>query len=126
MSPLLAPLDMKPGTFYDIGSGFMLPIQEVPFHSKLEIQSKLSVSCMFDIFFVSCGGTRVGFFFVTRFEVQNEGGYLITYLQNKGKATEVEVLIKTEDLVVYNYPNRGTLAISPLVNPIIETIFEEQ
>jgi hypothetical protein len=36
------------------------------------------------------------------------------------------VLIKDETLVVYNFPNRGALAITPLVNSEIETILTEQ
>jgi hypothetical protein len=43
-----------------------------------------------------------------------------------GKASNVEVLLKTPDLVVYHYTNRGTLAVCPVVGDDVRTIFEEQ
>ena len=119
-------LDAVPGTFYALGNGFFLPLKELPFLTEVVISPPLPVHCMFDISLVTIGDERVGFYFTTRFTVENCGGYLLTYLQSKGEATEVEVLIRTDDLIVYNYPNRGTLAITPLVSDKITTIFEEQ
>lgn len=119
-------MDMEPGTFYDLSGGFFLPTKSLPFKTSLTADQRLPAQSMFDIYLAHLNGERVGFYFTCRFQVTNGGGYLITALQNKGPATEVETLIKTVDLVVYNYPNRGTLAITPLVNQEIETIFEEQ
>jgi hypothetical protein len=117
---------MEPGTFYALGEGFFLPLKSLPFQTKIQIKSRLSVSCMFDIYLADVNNERLGFYFTGRFEIKNRGGYLITSMQNKGLANEADILIKTEDLVVYNFPNRGTMAISPLVSPEIETIFDEQ
>ncbi len=119
-------LDVKPGAFYELPTGFLLPIKELPFKTVCTIGQRLPVSCMFDIYLTMIGKERVGFYFTSRFETTNGGGYLLTALKNKGEATEVEVPIRTDDLVVYNYPNRGTLAVSPQVSTEIETIFSEQ
>jgi hypothetical protein len=123
---MIAVLDMEPGSFYDMPSGFVLPTKTISKGSQLEIGQALTVSCMFSIALVNLDGERVGFYFTTQFGVVNGGAYLITSLKNKGKATTVDVLIRTDELVLYNYPNRGTLAISPLISDEILTIFEEQ
>lgn len=121
-----APFNLEAGTFYELGGGFYLPTQDVLHRSELVVANRLTVTCMFDVSLINYQDQTAGFFFKTRFEVQNHGGYLITFLQNKRQATEVEVLIKTEDLVLYNYPNRGSLAISPRVSDLVATVFDEQ
>lgn len=119
-------LDARPGEFYEVSGGFFLPIKNVVFATTLAVGPKLPATCMFDIYFMTLGAERVGFYFTSLFETVNGGSYLLTHLKGKGEATEADVLIKTDDLVVYNYPNRGTLAISPLVSAEIETIFQDQ
>src|ERR1700737_2889827 len=109
-------LDVQPGTFYELGSGFFLPSMDLKLKTEIDVSRKLPISCMFDIYYARIDTQLVGFYFTTRFSVQNHGGYLITTLQNKGRATVVETLIKNDDLIVYHYPNRGTLAITPLVS----------
>jgi hypothetical protein len=70
---------------------------------------------------------RVGWSFVSQFQVENHGGYLLTYIsKGAGKATTVDTLVKTDDMIVYNYPNRGSLIISPRVNEDIAGVLEEQ
>jgi hypothetical protein len=105
---------------------WLLPITVVPAGAQITVGQRLPVSCMFDVHFALVEGARVGFLFTSRFEVKNGGSYLMTYLNNKGPATEHETLVKDENLVIFHYPNKGTLAISPLVNPEIDTIFTEQ
>lgn len=119
-------LDMKAHEFYSMAGGFLLPTVDLKQGTEVDVDSKLPVSCMFDVSLAHSNKIRVGFFFKTAFEATNHGGYLITHMQNRRCALGCEVLIKNEDLVLYNYPNRGTLAISPKVNKDIETIFDEQ
>ena len=119
-------LDSHPGRFIEVDGAYLLVTQVIPAGSELHVGTALPVTCMFDINFMMLNNHRVGFLFKTRFEVENGGAYLITYLRNKGPATESETLVKDESLVVYHYPNKGTLAISPLVNSEIETILQEQ
>lgn len=119
-------LDVDPGLFYDLAGGFFLPTRELRKRSTISIDKPQPLACMFSIYFAFHAGERVGFFFTTRFEVMNGGGYLLTTFNRHRKATHADVLIKSNDLVLYNYPNRGTIAISPKVSPEIETIFNEQ
>jgi hypothetical protein len=82
---------------------------------------------MFEIYELLLDGTPVGYALSTAHYCQNEGGYVVAYSRSRaGKATEVETLIKHEHLVVYHYPNHGTLAISPKINSVIANIFDEQ
>lgn len=118
--------DLTAGIFHEISGQYLLPTQDIPVGSKVEVGARLPIGCMFTICFALVGGQRVGFLFASQFEVENTGAYLMTYLRNKGPATEHETLIKDESLVVYHYPNKGTLAISPKVNSEIQSIFEEQ
>jgi hypothetical protein len=119
-------LDCKPGEFYEVGASYLLPIEELKAGQDIEVGQRLSLSCMFDINFAMVGEQRVGYWFTSRFEVRNGGAYLLTFLRNKGPAVDGETLVKDENLVVYHFANKGTLAISPIVNAEIETIFQEQ
>lgn len=119
-------LDCSPGVFYEVGNGFFLPTKSVPQGTELSVDQRLPVSCMFDVHIATMKEERCGFFFTTRFSVTNGGGYLLTALKGKEEATEVETLVRDDNLVLYHYPNKGTLAISPKVNDDIETIFTEQ
>lgn len=119
-------IDCKPGEFYELAGLYFLPTREIAAGQDLLEDQKLAYSGMFEVWFVQHGGVRCGYVFKSHFETHNKGAYLLTRLRNKGPATEVEVLAKNDDLVLYHYPNIGTLAISPLVNSEIETIFVEQ
>lgn len=50
----------------------------------------------------------------------------MAYLKTKGEATEHELLLRLNTLVIYNYPNRGTIAISPTVNESVAKVLEHQ
>lgn len=119
-------IDSVPGVFQETAGYWFLPISVLPSGTDVMVGPRLPITCMFDINFALVDGVRVGFIFASRFEVKNGGAYLLTYLRNKGQATEHETLVKDEHLVVFHYPNKGSLAISPLVNQEIDTIFTEQ
>lgn len=123
MKPII---DCKPGQFYELAGLYFLPTRDIVAGQELTEGQRLAASGMFEIWFAMLGTERCGFIFRSQFETVNKGAYLLTRMRGKGQATEVEVLAKSEDLVVYNYPNVGTLAVSPLVNSEIDTIFVEQ
>ncbi len=123
---LVLDLSVSPGTFYELSSGFFLPVRDLAAKTPIVLGIRLPVTCMFDIYVVMIDKERVGFYFTSRFDTTNGGGYLLTALKGKDEATEVEVLVRTSDLLVYHYPNKGTLAVSPKVSNEIETIFLEQ
>lgn len=118
--------ELVPGIFHELGGLYLLSTESIQEGRTLTKGQQLSLTCMFDIYFALLDGQRVGMFFAPHFEVENGGAYLLTYLRNKGVATEHETLIKDENLVVYHYPNKGTLAVSPKVNQEIDHIFQEQ
>jgi hypothetical protein len=43
-----------------------------------------------------------------------------------GAADRVEILLNTEELVVFHYPGKGTMIISPHVGTELTQIFTEQ
>lgn len=119
-------IDAESGVFCTLDKGFLLPVKDLKSGTEITEMTRLPVGGMFTINLCFIDGERVGFYFTTAFVVDNAGGYLVTYMARKKEATEIEVMIRTDELVVYNYPNCGTLAISPLVNEDVLTIFEEQ
>lgn len=119
-------LDADPGYFYEVEGGFAIfkhtlkagPILKGP---------QIPLNCMFEAYWLLRGSEKVGYYFTSQFQTANHGGYLVTWMNNgAGKATSVEIMLKTDELVVFNYPNRGTLAITPAVNEEISNIFDEQ
>lgn len=123
---MILPANVPRGVFYTLKEGWVLLNRDVPRGSELIVSKDLPIRCMFKVQELTFEATRVGFLFTSGFEVINRGGFLFTHLKNKPPATEYDTLIKDEFLVLYDYPNRGTLAISPLVSDDIQTIFEEQ
>jgi len=119
-------IDLCVGVFHEISGHYLILVHELKAQTEITIGPRLPVTCMFDINYAMVDGQRAGFLFTSRFETVNGGSYLMTYLHNKGAATESETLIKDEHLVVFHYPNKGTLAISPLVNPELDIVFQEQ
>lgn len=120
-------IEASPGTFYELEGNHFLPIIDIKQGQELVVSKVLPMSCMFEVSILdTVEGFRAGFYFVTRFTVRNGGSYLLTYLTNKSEAQTSETLLRSEHLVIFNYPNRGTLAVSPLVNEEIDGIFTEQ
>ena len=119
------PFDIQAFIFHTVGSEYFLPIVNIKGKSKLTLQP-LPISCMFNISIAYIEDEKVGYHFTSRFTTDNHGSCLVTYLQNKSLAETAEVLLKSNDLCVYHYPNRGTLAISPSVSDLVQSIFEDQ
>lgn len=119
-------IDAEPFTFYELGEGFAL-FNEPQKAGNLSVGPRIPVSCMFEVYWLTRNGQKIGHYFVSQFQTVNHGAYVVTFLNNGvGKATLVEVLLKTETLVIYNYPNRGTLIVCPVLSEDLQTVFEEQ
>lgn len=124
---VVAHLDVEPGLFYEIDNAYVMYLEEFKAPFKATVGDKIPVTCMFDLHWLMRDDVKVGFWFESQFQVMNGGGYLCTFLHaKKAKADTVEVLVKTDALVLYNFPNRGTLVISPKVSPELLTIYDEQ
>lgn len=118
-------IEMTPGEFYTVDGGYALVSFNVPVNSELSVGDVLNNSSMLEISFLMRGSTKVGFFFRSQLGTTNYGGFLMTCFRKK-KATEARTIIRSQELVVIDYPNKGVLAIVPKVNAQIETIFLEQ
>ncbi|QRE00288.1 hypothetical protein [Burkholderia phage BCSR5] len=126
---LTAELDMNPALFYPVGRGFVLLSEPVPQGSSIQIGSQLPLRCMFETFDVltPVEGVKIGYYMQSQFQVENGGSYLLCYMnKGRGKADKAEVLLKTKELIVFHYPNKGTLMVSPDVSSYLFTIIEEQ
>jgi hypothetical protein len=126
-SELTVALNSEAHLFYSTDLGYALYNKEVPQGAVLRIGDKIPVACLFEVRWLLLNNEKLGYLFNSQFQVTNKGGYLMTYLnKGVGKATSVEVLVKTDTLVIYSFPNTGALAISPHIGQDIETILLEQ
>jgi hypothetical protein len=120
-------LDSEAHLFYSTDHGFALYTQEMKQGTTLKIGDRIPVACMFEVHWLLRDGEKVGYLFNSQFQVTNKGGYIMTYMNSgAGKASAVEVLVKTDTLVIYSFPNHGALVISPHIGQDIISILEEQ
>ena len=119
-------LDAENGIFYHVDQGFAFFLKPVK-SGFFQLGDQIPMNSMIDCFWLLKDGTKVGYFFQSQFQFKNMGGYLVSYMNHaQGKATTAELIARTEDLVVYNFPNKGTLVISNKINEELENIFSEQ
>lgn len=120
-------IPMDPHLFYELDGGHALLRTAIPKRTTVSVGDKIPLSCMFDAYWLLVRGERVGYLFCSNFQVQNSGGFICAYMGAKrGLATTVEVLLKTDEVIIYNFPNKGTLIVSPSIGDETRTIFEEQ
>jgi hypothetical protein len=126
-TPINIEMQMDPHLFYAIQDGHALFTTRIEQGTVVGIGEQIPMSCMFQVYRLTQGDVKVGFYFVSQFHVVNSGGFLAAYMtRGIGKAIAVEVLLKTPDLVVYHYTNRGTLIVCPVIGDDVRVIFEEQ
>lgn len=120
---------LDPYEFRSIGGGYALnrgpDLLDVG--ATLQVGEQIPLDCMFEAFWLTRNGKKVGYFFRSSFQVANEGGYICAFMASqRGTADRVEVLLKTEDLIVFHYPSKGTILVSPHVAAELSVIFQEQ
>ena len=119
-------LDCEPDLFYEVDTGVIYPLLEIKAGTRLEMGRSIPVTGMLELWELSAGGKLSAYFFRSPFAMEAHGGYLISYLKNKGVADSHEVVLKLDHLIIYNFPNRGTLAVSPRVKDSLAKILESQ
>lgn len=118
------PLDSH--SFYDIDSYYLYMFQPLPENRRLTLEP-LDINCMFSIYKLTRKGEFLGLGFRSATHVIHTGAYIIAYMQKRRQsADESVVLMRTKDIVIYNYPNVGTLAVSPKINSQLTVLLEEQ
>jgi|SRR5882672_1086670 len=120
-------LDSDPHFFYSTEAGFALYLKKLKQGTVLQVGARIPVLCLFKAHWLILDGEKVGYVFDSEFQVSNKGGYIMAFLEKGvGKAATVEVLVKTDTLVIYNFPNRGTLVVSPHIGADVLNILNEQ
>jgi len=114
--------------FYTIGPYYIIGFQPIPGKRRVEL-IPMDVNCMFNIYKMERKGKFLGLAFRTASTVINAGAYLMARMNNRGRKPDLSgstVLMRTPDIVIYNYPNLGTLAVSPVMNSQMTALLEEQ
>lgn len=119
-------IETTPGIFHEMeDQSFVLFFK--PFKGQATVGQPLTLAGMFQAWWLLQDGKKVGMMFRTHFQVLNEGGFIVAFMNKaRGRAVATDVVSKTEELVIYNYPNRGTLITTPKTSAAVATIFEEQ
>lgn len=122
---------LGPHLFHELGGGHILLNADIEVGATLVRKDKLPLACMFEAYRLHAvtakGSTNIGYYFTSQFQTVNTGQYIATFMESKrGTAEAVEVLLKTDELVIFNYRNRGTIVVSPHVTDEVRVIFEEQ
>src|SRR5690554_6457787 len=98
---------LDPHHFYDFDPLHVIVFSPVKAHRNLELID-MNVHSMFKIYRMERKGKFVGLAFQSAMQVINNGCYLVTFMQKtRMKAEECSVLIRTKDIIVYNFPNVG-------------------
>lgn len=123
-------VDMRAcGIFYRLSSShYFLPSCDVPANADLVKGDQLPLSGMCTIWFaLNKNGEKVGFIITSSFPMLDKGGVLIACLnKGRGRASSVEVHLKTKEILVYHFPNRGTMIVNPQIGDSMRVILEEQ
>lgn len=146
---LTVPLEQ--GIFYPFYDGYFLPFRNLDVTESVALEEQLFSNSALTVWSAYCERVKdiVGYFFKSPFTVRCEGGYLLCYIQppspsfiasNVEGAVEEEgeellpkrkkdrcvKVFKDDNLVLFNYPNRGALALSPKLAPWVERVLDEQ
>jgi hypothetical protein len=119
--------DSEAHLFHSTGLGFALYFHNIGQGSVLTVGERIPLACMFSAYWLTLDRQKIGYLFTSQFQVTNKGGYIMAYMNaGAGKASAVEVLVKTDNLVVYHFPNHGTLVVSPHMGEDMTNILSEQ
>ena len=119
-------LDYEPHLFYELPVGYLYPVVHINKGASIEIGRRIPVVGMFEISELLVKDSVVGYLFKSSFTIECFGGYLVAYLKGKGLVEAHEVVLKLDNLIIYNFPNHGTLVVSPAVSPALLEILESQ
>lgn len=118
--------DIEPGIFYAVGKGHVVTRERVA-AGPFSLGTEFKLNTMFQMHELLRDSIPVGFFLYSAFKVVNKGGVLTTFLESKrGKAESSRLVIRQPELVVYDIPGCGSIAITTLVNDRVQSILAEQ
>ncbi len=122
---------LQPGTFIEVGNGFVLARDPIRENTPLEIGDEISNELsLLRVFWLCVGNEPVGYYFEAPHPclVRNSGNYLLSYIESRrGRAATSETIVKVKgELVVFNFGGCGALACAQPSDSETKTIFEEQ
>jgi hypothetical protein len=114
------------GTFYQLGDGYAIVFETIE-PAVFTIAAEYPLNSMLTMWDLVKDGRNVGFFFYTAMKVENKGGVLVTFMESKrGLATEGGLVIRNPEVMVYDFPGCGAMAVSTKVNDQMLSILLEQ
>ena len=119
-----SPVDCEPRYFQPFDRGYILPLENI--HKGQELYYKQFLSSILCGSMVYSGKILVGYYFSSRFNITYNKAFVFAHLVNKSKTKECNKIFASENIVILEYPNCGTLAISPDCNPEYQVILDEQ
>lgn len=123
-----APFDLAPGLFYTLHPSkvHVLTWNKVYKGADIELVQYPLNNCLFKASAVRVNGASMGMAFRSPFMTTNCGSYLLTSLTNAPYPKEGKLLLRTEHLSVYSYPNKAALVVSHSMSKTIASIMESQ
>jgi hypothetical protein len=122
---------IHPGTFIEVGNGYVLTRSLIREKTELAIGDEISNELsLLRVFWLNVGNEPVGYYFEAPHPccVRNSGNYLLSYIESRrGRASTSETIVKVKgELVVFNFGGCGALACAQPCDAETQTIFEEQ
>ncbi len=114
------------GNFYLIDKVAVLAQEELP-PGTYYYGAVLNIQSIFQVYPLLKDNKTVGYAFETAFPSKCGGSFLLSYQEGKtGKATEYKLVVRTPDLVIFDFPGNGSLAISADCGDDMTFILETQ
>jgi hypothetical protein len=114
------------GIIQALDDGHILTIEDMP-PGEFERGNKIEATTMLQVWELLRDGRSCGFFMYSAFKVENKGGVLVTFQESKrGKAKAGNLVFRDRNLVLYDIPGCGSIAITTRVNDKIHDILKEQ
>lgn len=116
-------MDMEPGLFYKVDNGHWCFIERVLENQVVEVVP-FNLGTFFTVHQFKVGKNIVGYRFSG--ERIHNGGVFLSIRVSDELATTFRLVCRTRNLVVYDYPNSGALAVIPQLGDRMRDIIMEQ
>ena len=116
--------DYKKGVFQSFSSGWILPLFDLK-SDTIVVKSQIFLSSMITCQTLVDEKSEVcGYYLYSNLKTRVSDYSILAY--NRLHAKQSKRVFNDGNLVIIEYPKCGTLALSNMINPIMQTILEEQ
>lgn len=126
---MILPFAVAPGYFYEVSPGaFFIANTRIEAEEELYLQEiiDLNSSILFSLEDVYKDTSLVGNLLSTSYKVTNLGAVLIAHNEAGTDGDKGDLVIRSQDLVIYNYGTERTIAICPRLNDNLQMLLEDQ